>query len=234
MIRLEDKSFEDSIFEEENCIAVPFEASVGADGTAEILVYSFAEETARIFENRFGDDPFSDEAGEFLLNRLSPVMNELGYETAGALEHGYAEYGCTSPDMTKIREDCELIDTLEGEKWPEELSLDEFELSPENRLDRMAVIRRDGQIVCYAGVNDLTDGGVPELTVECDEKWRQNGFAASCTAKLAAYLIRVSGKVTYACALTNTPSVKTAEAAGFTVTRRVMPFVCYRKETEEA
>lgn len=234
MIRLEEKAFEETVLAEENDIAVPIEVSVTADGAVDLLVYSFAEETARRFEKEYGGDPFSDEAKAFLTDQLSPVMESLGYETDGALTHGYLEYRCTSPDESRILQDCALIDTLDGETGSEELALDEFELDPGNPLDRMAVIRRNGRIVCYAGVNDLADDGVPELTVECDGDWRRQGFAASCAAGLTVYLTGLGYAVSYACAETNTASVRTAEAVGFEPVRRVMPFVCYRKDTEEA
>lgn len=233
MIRLENPEFEKEILDGESCIAVPIEISQINGGEPDILTYSFCREIAAEFEKKYASDPFSEDAVSFLTEKLTPKMAQLEYSTAGAGEHGYYEYRCDAPNKAKILPECEIIDTLDGEKW-DELELDEFMLDSDEPTDRMAVIRKDGKIVCYAGLNDLSeDDGLYELTVECEEDCRGNGYATSCTAKLTEYLIGIGEGVKYICSVNHIVSQKTAEAAGFKVYKRVLPFVCYKNDEED-
>ncbi len=233
MIRLEDADFVRDIFESESCIILPIEISCLCEGRVDILVYPMFEKIAEEFEKCFGNDPFSDKAAAFLMTKLSPEVEKLGYSTAGADTHAYREYRCDNPNTAKILPECELISTLDGETW-EEIDLDGFELDPENESDRMAVIRMDGRIVCYAGLNDLCEeDGLYEITVECEEEYRGRGYASSCTAKLTEYLMAVGEGVKYVCAEDHTVSQKTAEASGYTLYRKVFPFVCVREDDDD-
>ena len=232
MIRLEEKELEKYILEEDCHIAMPFELN-RKGGENEIITYSFTEKTAEEFEKRYCENPFSDEAKKFLLDELTPIMEKIGYDCTGALDRVHYEFRCAEADTSKILPDCEIIDTLDGEKW-DDIPLDEFALDSEDENDRMAVIRRDGKIVCFAGLNDISeDDGCPEITVECEEGYRMNGFAASCVAMLTDYLISLGMDVKYICTEDNTASVRTASAAGFKLYDKCLPFVCYRKENEE-
>ncbi len=234
MIRFEDEELEGSVFREKNDIAVPIEITVPEDGERDLLVYSFVRETAETFEKRFGDEPFSREAKAFLREKLSPLMESLGYETAGAADHDYREYVCSAPETERILPDCVLIDSLRDETAEEELGLGEFILNPDDPLDRMAVIRRDGLIVAYAGVNDLSEEeGLPEIYVEVAAGWRRRGYGASCVAKLTQYLNGLGCPAVYTAPERNTASIRTAEAVGYVLRKRVSPFVCYRKEEED-
>ena len=156
MIRTEDMDFVREILENESCIILPIEISQLADGSLDILVYPMFEKIAEEFEKTFGSDPFSPEAAEFLMTKLTTEVEKLGYSTQGADTHAYREYRCAEPNTAKILPGCELISTLDGEAW-DEIDLDGFELDPENETDRIAVIRMDGKIVCYAGLNDLSE-----------------------------------------------------------------------------
>lgn len=233
MIRFENSDFEKEILEGGSCIAVPIEISCDKNGKLDILVYTFCREIAEEFERNFASNPFSDEAVGFLYEKLTPKMAQLDYLTNGAGEHGYYEYHCDKPNTAKILPECEIIDDLECEKW-DDLELDEFMLDSDEPTDRMAVIRKDGKIICYAGLNDLSeDDGLYELTVECEENYRGNGYATSCVVKLAEYLISIGEGVKYVCSVNHNISQKTAEAAGFTVYKKVLPFVCYRNEDDD-
>ena len=98
----------------------------------------------------------------------------------------------------------------------------------------MAVIRRGRRIVCFAGINDISDGdGMYELTVECEEKYRRQGFASSCIAALSDYLISLGKGVKYITAESNTASRNTAASAGFVHEKTVLSFVCYRNADDE-
>ncbi len=232
MIRLEDREFENEIMNGSH-IAVPFQVTMKPGDGLELLVYSFAEKIAQDFEEKYGSDPFSEEAKVFLREKLAPIMEKCGFDTKNALERMHREYRCSQPDNEKIQSDCELIDTLDGEKW-NDLPLDEFDLDPENPLDRMAVIRRDGKIVCFAGLNDISEeDGCMEVTVECEADHRMCGYGVSCIAKITEYLLGLGEEVKYVCADDNLASAKTAESAGYELSAKCMPFVCYRFEEDE-
>lgn len=233
MVRAEDKQFEEEIISTHHHIAMPFELSVTSDGI-EILAYSFCMDIAREFEEKFSSDPFSPLAKAYLYAKLLPVMDELDYEADGDACRVHLEYRCDSPDTSKILPKCEIIDTLDGVDFDSDLPLDEFELDPDEPIDRMAVIKEDGKIVCFAGLNDISaDDGFAEITVECAENYRQRGYGASCVAKLTEYLISIGERVEYICSDSNEASKKTAESAGFTLYKKVLPFVCYSKETDD-
>jgi len=232
MIRREDFDFEQKIMNGSH-IAVPFQVTKKADGTLDLLVYSFAEKTAEEFEKRFAEDPFSEAAKAYLAEKLTPVMEEFEFDTDTATERVLLEYRCSVPDTAKVLPDCVLIDTLDGEVW-EDLPLDEFDLDPENPLDRMAVIRKNGKIVCFAGLNDISEeDGLLEVTVECEEDFRKQGFGVSCIAKITEYLLGLGEEVRYVCAANNFASAKTAESAGYELYAACMPFVCYKFEEDE-
>ena len=232
MIRLEEREFENEIINGSH-IAVPFQVTAKADGTLDLLVYSFAEKIAEEFEEKFAADPVCEQAKAFLMEKLAPMMEEFGFDTESAVEQVHFDYRCTKPDRSRIQDDCALISVLDGEKW-EDLPLDEFELDPENPLDRMAVIRREGKIVCFAGLNDISEeDGCLEVTVECEEDSRKHGFGASCVAKLTEYLLGLGEEVKYVCSDENIASAKTAQAAGYQLYATGMPFVCYRFEEDE-
>ena len=233
MIRLEDADFVRDIFESESCIILPIEISCLCDGSVDILVYPMYEKIAEEFEKCFGNDPFSDKAAAFLMTKLSPEVEKLGYSTAGADTHAYREYRCEKPNTAKILPGCELISTLDGETW-DEIDLDGFELDPENESDRMAVIRMDGRIVCYAGLNDVCeDDGLYEITVECEEEYRNNGYAKACVAKLTQHILDHGESVKYICTSDNIASIRTAEAVGFKPYKTCMPFVSYKITDED-
>ncbi|MGN1409468.1 MAG: GNAT family N-acetyltransferase [Eubacteriales bacterium] len=228
MVKLEDRQFEDYIIETSSHIAMPFELHMKSDGEIEIISYSFTQKIAEEFEKKFASDPFSDEARHFLCEKLTPTMNELGYDTEGAADRIHLEYRCSEADTTKILPECEIISTLQGEQW-DELPLDEFSLDPDDKTDRMAVIREGGKIVCFAGLNDISeDDGYIEVTVECCENYRHRGFGVSCIAALTDYLLSLGERVKYICVEDNYASRAAAESAGFVLYDRCMPFVCYR------
>ena len=233
MVRTEDFEFEKEIISTGYHIALPAEIVLDeACGKLTVTAYSFCVKIAEEYEARFGDDPFSVEARHFLLEQIGPIMNELGYDTSWAVDRVHLEYRSADIDRSKILPECQIISSLDGEIW-DELALDEFELDPDDEIDRMAVIKVDGKIVCYAGINDISDDDMVELTVECEEQYRGRGFGSSCVACIADYFAGLGQAVKYVCADDNTASVKTAEAAGFRLVSRTLPFVCYKNTDGE-
>ncbi len=233
MIRYEEAEFVKELLENESCILVPMEIGQDQEGALSILAYPTCRQTAEIFEERFSSDPFGKEAALYLKEALTPIMNSLGYDTEGAAGHRHFEYRCREVNREAILPDCCLIDTLEGEE-NEALDLEGFVLDPADPMDRMAVIRRDNKIVCYAGLNDLCEeDGLLELTVECEAPYRRRGYAASCVAHLTDYLKGLGHEVKYVTSVENKASQKTAEKAGFRLHRTTLSFVCLQREEEE-
>ena len=93
----------------------------------------------------------------------------------------------------------------------------------------MAVVRDGGKIVCYAGLDDVCENdGLLEVTVECDEEYRRRGYGSACVACLTEYLLSIGERVKYVCEDSNRSSKLTAESAGYTLYKTVLPYVCYK------
>ena len=233
MIVLEKPEFERLVFAEESPLAVPAELTLYDGGKLRILCYSFAGDLCRRFEERFSADPLSHEAVEWLTDALRPLMEPFGYDEADTADYPLIDYRPGKALLTDTAP-AVLISTLEGERWDGELALDEFALDPSNPADRMAVVRdEDGQIVCFAGLNDISeDEGFCEMNVECAETWRGRGFGPACTALLTSYLTGMGERVQYLTSHLNEPSVRCAEKAGLIPAARIFPFV-FRKSGED-
>ena len=230
MVDAEDREFEEDIISSGYHIAVPMQIEKKTGGALRIIAYSFVMDKARTFEEQFGDDPFTDEALGFLEDEIAPVMNAMDYSTEHAAERLFREYRCERANRERILPECELIDTLDGVEYCDELELDAFELDPENKIDRMAVMRdENGKIVCYAGLDDVCENdGLLEVTVECAEEYRRRGYGSACVACLTDYLLSIGERVKYVCEDDNVNSKLTAESAGYTLFKTVLPYVCYK------
>ena len=239
MIKFEDIEFEKSVMDERYHIAVPVIVTQHADGETELLVYSFCGESAKEFEARFGASPFSADAKAFLCEKLTPVMNDAGYEPSELSDRINITYQMT--DAAMINKDCfkgraKLLDRLtEKDMKNSDTEIYAFEIDTENELDRIfAVYGKEKEIAAFAAINDISDDdGFYELNVECAEAYRCQGYASECVAELAKYLLDRGVPVEYICEEINLPSVKTAEKVGFALTKKTMPFVCYRIDDEE-
>ena len=69
--------------------------------------------------------------------------------------------------------------------------------------------------------------------MECAPDYRNRGYGVSCVAKLTEYLISIGEQVEYICSDENEASKKTAVSAEFELYKTVLPFVCYRKESDD-
>jgi len=235
MIRLEERELEEHVIATGHHIAVPFEMNHIAGAGLDLLVYSFCEAIAREFEERFADDPTGEDAQAFLYRTITPLMQELEYECDDALGVIYYEFHAEPGDAISSEglPECDLVDDLTGEVF-ENLPLDEFEFLETDPCDRMAILRRDGKVVCYAGLNDVCeDDGLYEITVECEEEYRGQGFAKACVARLTEHILAHGEKVKYVCTSDNTASIRTAESVGYKLYKTCMPFVCYKITDED-
>ncbi len=233
MVRLEEREFEDLVIGSGYDVALPVEVFLYEDERGlEIVSYSFAEKIAREFEKKFASDPFSREARDFLYRGLTPIMDELEYSSKQSAERSFVEFRRGGSTTRADHADCEIISTLDGEMWGD-LPLDEFALDADDPCDRMTVVKEDGMIVCFAGLNDEIDGdGIAEITVECDPAYRCRGYATACVSALADYLERLGKRVKYICLDTNEASIKTARRAGLVPYCRFMPYVCRKNSPD--
>jgi len=232
MVRLEEREFEELVINSGYDVAIPVEVFLyeGERGL-EIVSYSFTENIAHEFEENFASDPFVREAREFLYAKLTPIMDELEYSSRQSAERSFIEFR-RGETAAEPHHECELISTLDGEEW-DELPLDEFELDADEPTDRMAVVKEDGKIVCFAGLNEEIDGdGMAEITVECDPAYRGRGYATACVITLADYLESLGKRVKYICRDTNEASIKTAHKARLVPYCKFMPYVCRKKNPD--
>ena len=232
MVKLEEKDFEELVLNSAHYVAVPIEVFLYEDDRGlQIVSYSITEKIAVEFEEKFKNDPFSREARDFLYEKLGPVMDSLEYNSKFSAERVFLEFRRSGKAVFSDIE-CEIISTLDTETW-DDLPLDEFALDVDDECDRMAVVRHDGKIVCFAGLNDEIDGdGIYEITVECDPNFRGMGYGAACTTALCDYLESKGGTVKYITVTTNEASIKTAKKSGFELHCTFMPYVCRRNNPD--
>ena len=233
MIIPEKPEFELAVFAEGSPIAVPVELTAYENGEIKLLTYSFADPVCREFEKRFSSDPLSAEAIAFLTDSLRPMMKSFGYDEIDTEDYPLIDLR-PGRDPLPNSVTASLIDTLEGERWDDDLPLEEFVLDPKNPTDRMAVVRDgEGKIVCYAGLNDISeDEGFCEMNVECAEAFRGRGYGPACVALLAGYLTGRGERVQYVTSHLNGPSLRCAEKAGLVPAARIFPVV-FRKPGED-
>lgn len=229
MVDAEDKEFEDDIINSGYHIAVPVQIEKKESGDLRIIAYSFVMDKAREFEEKHGASPFTPDAFAFLDQNIAPVMQGLDFSAEHATERIFREYRCDKINRDALLGECEIIDSLDGEEWDEELELDAFSLEESNMIDRMAVVRDGGKIICYAGLDDVCENdGLLEVTVECAAGYRRRGYGSACVARLTEYLLSLGERVKYVCEDDNPNSMKTAARAGYTLYKTVLPYVCYK------
>ena len=236
MIEREDPEFEREVFRQNSPIAVPVQLTADREGGVRLLAYSFAVPVCEEFEKQYGDDPLSPEALDFLTEALKPMMEPYGFDECDTESYPLIEY--RPGDVSRLADPfpAVLVDTLDGETWHEDLPLDEFRLDPADPADRMAAVRdADGRIVCFAGLNDISeDEGICELNVECAEEYRGRGYGPACVSLLAGYLDELGRESQYLTSHLNLPSVRCAEKAGLCPVRKVFPVVFRKSGVDDA
>lgn len=173
-------------------------------------------------------DLFLPENGEPVLSVLpSPELKDL------------------TPDETGFQRAAELsapvMASLGFDTGPEIFDLTVFESSEESeplRTDGLEVvdsdlpyvgIKREGQTISYASVNDLQEEKDKiEIYVETAEEHRSRGYGTVCVCTLRNVLIKKGYSVKYVTGTDNAPSVRVAEKAGFTKTGRRLAAVFYK------
>lgn len=222
-----DRGGEEFVFENEWDIAVPITVRKKDNGEIYVEVFPTYEKEAEEFVRRFGDDPFTDEALDFISENIGAKMRDRGYEED---ENGkfrrrfYYTYVIKSRDA--VNRDAILDSTLpltkKNIRRKKNKTTFDLPLYIEEEMTAFVTVV-DGNIVSIASENrscsdDFADEGqdVIEIGTETHVDHRKNGYAASNCAALADLLIRENCcYVTYETANNNISSQKCAEKAGF-------------------
>ena len=240
MIQL-DAGGEEFVFENDWDTAVPITVRKKETGEIYIEVFPTYEAEAREFEARYGDDPFSEEALEFLWERIGEPMRGRGYEDEKKFRHRWY-YNYVLRSQNEINKSVILPETvglsrktIRGKKNCTTFDLDRY--IEEEITSFVTVI--GGEIVSIAAENMACSGdfdddpecdGITEIGVETAVGHRGRGYGASCAAALAAVIMsETGGYVTYETDCDNTASQKTALRAGFSQYGKCYYYVLRRK-----
>ena len=233
MICKEDKELAEFSLTE-GCIAVPLEVYQPVGGEICLTVYPGLEPVADEFLRLFSEDPFSDEAIEWLKKCLTPFVGKYGMSPSRDADVYFLDYRMRErPALAKGRmlSATELIDGSTDITGWTNATTHELEMDPDDPDDACAVYRVGNTIAAYAALNDFPEEeNVREIHVECAPAYRGKGYATSCTVCLSAFLLERGYSVKYVCRHTNLASARVAEKAGFTLVGRKYSFVCYRNE----
>lgn len=222
-----DRGGEEFVFENEWDTAVPITVRKKDGGEVYVEVFPTYEREAEEFVRLFGDDPFTDEALDFIFGRIGAKMRERGYaedENGKFRRRFYYTYVIKSRDG--VNRDAILPSTLpltkKNVRRKKNRTTFDLPLYIDEEMTAFVTVR-DGEVVSIASENrsrsdDFSDEGadVIEIGTETNIDHRKNGYAASNCAALADALIRENGcYVTYETAKDNISSQKCAEKAGF-------------------
>ena len=233
MIRTEDKELSEFSLTE-GCIAVPMEVYQPVGGEICLTVYPGWENVAEDFLRLFSDDPFSDDAVDWLKKHLTPVIRKYGMSPSRDADVYFLDYRMTDRQalaQAGVLPDTELIDGHTDMTGWINGTTHALEMDPDDPDDACAIYRVGNTIAAYAALNDFPEEeDVREIHVECAPAYRKNGYATACTIRLADFLLTRGYSVKYVCRHTNLASARVAEKAGFTLVGRRYSFVSYRNE----
>lgn len=226
MIKL-DWGGEEFIFENEWDTAVPITIRKKNGSKTDIEVFPTYEKEAKTFLEKFEDDPFSDEALDFISQEIGAKMRERGYEedeSGKFRKRYYYTYVIRSEkDINRsVILDSTLPLTKKHIRGKNNKTTFDLPLYIEEEMTSFITVK-NGEIISIASENrscseDFEDEGsdVIEIGTETNINHRRMGYAASNCAALAEKLIKETGcLVTYETANTNVSAQKCAEKAGF-------------------
>lgn len=182
--------------------------------------YPAFRETLRCYLSE-QSDPFSESALLSLDGSLAPLLASFGYERA-KFPCRYALTCLWDPESTEKPEAPGIVRiTDENRNAYRNLTM----RKPSEGIT-YAVIR-DGQIACIAAENGGEKGLLREIGVECALAFRGNGFAAACVYALAERIREEGGIPVYRYYVTNRPSARTAEKAGFRIAGKFFTYTAF-------
>ena len=227
MVIIADKAFEKFSLGRAGFTALPLTVSEKCERGVTYTCYKKLQKAFCALEKECSD-PFSADSLISFRAVTDPFMKKYGYSFDSA--DTILEYEASAP-LPKGKVRTVILNTnVEIGKYPADTTLWTLEVDDGDDADVICAVIKNGRIVSYASVNDIADEGGYEITVECAPSSRRCGYASSCSADLASYLISSckAGAVYYKCREENEGSRKTAERAGFTYTGKSRSFVYVR------
>ncbi|MDD4773209.1 MAG: GNAT family N-acetyltransferase [Eubacteriales bacterium] len=231
MIYIEDHF---ALREQLDCI-IPF-TCIQNEGDLVVEIYAPVKNMVQEFLDLYIKDAFSDEAINYIDNKLQPFLNEWGYEFKSDNIYEW-EYSYIIDDATMINYEKILPETILLYKNHNFINLTgaDIDIYPDkwenyNEPVSYATVV-DNRILSIAGENPhyLTDRDI-EIGVETATEYREKGYAASNTAALAKHLADKGKRVWYSCSRYNIPSQKTAQSVGFRIAGKKYYYAAYKKE----
>lgn len=232
-IIFEDENLEEFVMSGESCIAVPIDIYRKVGAETEMTVYSCYAKEGEAFAQKFGDDPFSEDAADYIKSVFSPLMKDAGYEFDSRGD--YLIYKFTADKSYEPRDvDCPyrvvMISTNEEfEKYYNNTTRD-VELDDDDPFDVCFAAVDGDMIVSFAAVNDISDDDSYEINVESSPAVRGKSCATAVVVSLCSYITALGEKVSYKCRSRNAPSRKVAQKAGLFFDGIGYSFVCYATE----
>lgn len=227
MVLFEDKELEESVMSGESCIAVPVEIFKDRNGKTVILTYSVFEDAARELEKSF-DDLLSEDALSFIDEKIKGEMKKLRYVH---MPHEYefmTEYKLT-PGCSVNRFENEYVTAIRDNATLQKLcenSVCDIEMD-DGEDDVIYAVVKDGEILSYAGINDLDRGETSvEISVETAPDYMNMGYGSASVSALCDELLKKGKNVLYKTAKTNKPSIALAEKCGFEYTGERYSYYC--------
>lgn len=229
----EETEVENAVKNGEMCIAVPFEITVYPNGDTEVRCFSELTEAAEKFKKSFKNRELTEEAFDFMRDKLTDVMDNYGYEAdsgvSGHLLYYFADGTYVTKLKGKVGETVMLTKTHELENY----ELPDFmfsELDDEDELDVCFAAVVDGKIVSYAAVNDLSENGSYEINVETEKQYRNMGLGGAVASELVSYIVLKGERAAYCCEKSNSASISLAKKLGLKLEKESRSFVYYLKD----
>jgi hypothetical protein len=204
--------------------AIPLSYWVTADGEFKMEAYKCAANVAKKFAAKYKNDPFSEEAKDFIDSQLHKIVESYGYMHDPKSKGELVSMQLAAVDESRILPSTKLITSPDGfgnaTSYPFDMDCDED--------DVYAVTVIDGEIVSVASINSYPEGSARrEIAVQTAPDYRNRGFAVSNVAALSKFLHDKGYVVDYRCSVYNDASIATAKAAGFVEVSRSYHYVCY-------
>jgi hypothetical protein len=211
MIYVEDNF---ALDERLDCI-IPFTCTE-YDGKLKIEVYESIKDIAVEFITLYSNSPFSDDALNFINIRISPKLDQWGYNNTNILKNlGYA-YLIDNISMIhadKIRSDTKRVTDEDGFENKTAIDINKYidESDTYDELINYATVSK-GKLLSVAAENShYLDKDETEIGVETAAGHRGNGYAVSNVAALARHMTGEGKRVWYKCGFYNIASQKTAK-----------------------
>ena len=230
MLLHEELEIEEAALEGGLCICVPVSVWLEeGQSEAEITAYGNVWDICEEYEKYFSDDLFGVAAKGFLMEKIAPIVKNLGYEidvkSFGAiLEYKIAE---TNETVEKYSGGAMIVRSADEVKDYACPLLHKPDPDDENEAYACAVVICDGAVVAIAGVNDFFTDDTHEIFVETAKDYRGRDFGTAAVAKLTEHLTGLGLTVGYKCGEGNAASAAIAEKLGMTLSGRRMDLVCY-------